>query len=282
MSRRALLLSIVSLTLATGVRADRPTPAAVVWAWFEAMATDPPDDLRDAVFAFDLDGVQGKLVPRGSLASVLDGGFGGDPRTVAFSANGEAAWLAADLATYQVCGDETCPKKPRVDERFHATALFVGGPPWQPVMFHLAAMQDGKAYAAAVEQSPLEAVPDRTGDTDDVVARFRTTIGDPAALAKTISPRADVVLYGTERKERFVGGKKVAATLAKWNLAFTVRDGLQAGTVAAGTVAWIAANVDAASKKRPGAAPMPYRLTAIYEMTRAGWKVVLLHFSYQR
>lgn len=282
MSRRALLLSLVSLTVAAGARADRPTPAAAVWERFEAMATEPPDDLRAAAFAFDLDEVRAGPVPPGSLGSALDGGFGGDPRTVAFSANGEAAWLAADLATYEICGDETCPKKPRVDERFHATALFAGGPPWQPVMFHLAAMLDGKAYAAAVKRSPLEPVPDRTGYTDDVVAQFRATIGEPAALAKTISTRADVVLYGTERKERFVGGKKVAATLARWNLAFTVRDGLQAGTVASGTVAWIAANVDAVPKKKPGAAPMPYRLTAVYEMTRAGWQVVLLHFSYPR
>lgn len=274
---------VIVLGLATGVRADPGSGnAAAVWSRFEAMLTTAPDDLTDAQFGFDLTEPRTAPVSADALTEDFDVGFEDAQRVVGFSANGEAAWIAADLTTFEVCGDETCPRKPRVAGRYHATALFAGRGAWQPVMWHVSYLFDTKEYAAAVKRGAPDRVDDRTGYTDDVVELFRSTIGDPAAMAKTVSPRADVVLYGTDRKERVVGGKKVAAALQKWGLALTVRDGLQAGTTASGTVAWIAANVDARPSKRPAAASTPYRVTVIYEQTRAGWKAVVVHFSYQR
>ncbi len=276
------VLVLASPTWAQAQPAARATPAALVWQRVQAMLESTPDDLKDARFGFDLGTLRDDPVPGGSLASDFETGVKADNTVVAFSANGMAAWVSADLSTFEICGDETCPKIPRVDERFHFTALLAGGAPWQPVVWHVGVVLDSKAYAAATHDADLEAVPARVTRADDVVALFRSTIGDPAALAKTVSTRADVVLYGTDKKERYVGGKKVAATLKKWSLGFTVKDGLVAGTTASGTIAWVAANVDAASIKKPGARPDPYRLTAIYEKTDAGWKLVNLQFSFAR
>ncbi len=289
MVHRRLAAVIGALALGLGLvggggtaEAQRATPATVVWQRMESMLIGAPDDLKDARFAFDLTELHGDPVPAGTLTADFADGLESAPRTVAFSANGEAAWIAADLATYDICGDETCPKTPKPAARYHATALFTGGAPWQPVMWHLSYVFDGKEYAAAVAHDELDPVVDKVTKADDVVALFRTSMADPAALIKTVSSRADVVLYGTDRKERYVGGKKVAATLKKWSLAFTVRDGVQAGTTASGTVAWVAANVDAVSSKKPGAKPSPYRVTVLYEKTDAGWKAVVIHFSFQR
>lgn len=288
MVRRTLVLMIGAVAvLASASRAQaqpaaRATPAAAVWQRVQAMLEGAPDDLKDARFAFDTGELRDDPVSAGALASTFEGGAQSDNLVVAFSANGEAAWVAVDLATFEVCGDETCPKVPKPNARYHATALVTGGAPWQPVMWHVGEALDSKAYAAAKLGTTLDEVPARIGRADAAVALFRATIGDPAALAKTVSTRADVVLYGTDRKERYVGGKKVAATLKKWSLAFTVVDGLVADTTASGTIAWVAANVDAVSTKKPRAKPDPYRMTAIYEKTDAGWKLVNLQFSYPR
>jgi len=288
MVRRSLIVMIGAVAVvasagrAQAQPAARATPAAGVWQRVQAMLEEPPDDLKDARFAFDLTDLHDDPVPAGALASSFGPGAQADAKVVAFSANGEAAWVAVDLATFQVCGDETCPKVPKPNARYHATALLAGGAPWQPVLWHVGEVLDSKAYAAAQLGTTLDEVPARTGRADDVVALFRSTIGDPAALAKTVSTRADVVLYGTDKKERYVGGKKGAATLKKWSLAFTVADGLVADTTASGTIAWVAANVDAVSSKKPRARPDLYRMTAIYEKTDAGWKLVNLQFSYPR
>ncbi len=283
MERVATAAIVVSLVTASAVAAQpagRASPAAAVWERFAHMGAYDDEDVKDARFAFNLDEV---LVPApaGALHHAFELGFGSERTSVAFAANGQAAWVVGDIATYEICGDETCPKKPRVEALYHATALFSGGSSWQPVFWHVDDVIDGKSYAAAVAngQTP-EPVVDKVVKADEAVALFRTSLASPAALAATISTRSDVVLLGTDRKERYVGGKQVATTLRKWSLAFTVRDGVQAGVTAGGTVAWVAANVDAASSKKPGGKVSPYRVTAIYEKSDAGWKVVALHFSF--
>jgi len=284
MVRAAMAAIVVSMVTASAVAAQpakRASPAAAVWERFAHMAAYDDEDVKDARFAFNLDEV---LVPApsGALHHAFDLGFGSERTTVAFAANGQAAWVIGDIATYQICGDETCIKqKPQIESLYHATALFSGGTAWQPVFWHVDDIIDSKSYAAAVANGEApEPVADKVVKADDVVALFRTSLASPAALAATISTRSDVVLLGTDRKERYVGGKQVATTLRKWSLAFTVRDGVQAGVTAGGTIAWVAANVDAVSSKKPGGKPSPYRVTAIYEKSDAGWKVVALHFSF--
>src|SRR5262249_60023024 len=110
-----------------------------------------------------------------------------------------------------------------------------------------------------------------------VAKKFEATIGDVKAFAKTVSQRNDVVLYGSELAERTVGGNEVRAQLAKWKLAFKVRDGVQAGISSSKTTAWVAANLDAS---KPGdKKPTPYRALLVYEKhADTGWGVVPLHF----
>jgi hypothetical protein len=112
----------------------------------------------------------------------------------------------------------------------------------------------------------------------EAVKRFRATLGDPAAFAKSISDRKDVVLFGSDLNERYVGGAAVRATLATWKLAFAIRDGVAAGVTASKTVAWVAAYVDArmAGKPTPSAV---YLVSAVYEKHGTSWDIVLLQFS---
>jgi hypothetical protein len=114
-------------------------------------------------------------------------------------------------------------------------------------------------------------------DAKPVVEQFRQSIADPKAFAATISARNDVVLYGTEPTERFVGGAAARATLLKWAFAWTVHGGIRAGVTKSKAVAWIAADVDARSAKSKTSSP--YRLTVVYEKTGTEWKIVQIHFS---
>ena len=111
-----------------------------------------------------------------------------------------------------------------------------------------------------------------------MVALFRASLADPKRLVASVSKRKDAVLLGSAPKETFVGGAKVAATLAKWKLELDVRDGVAAGVTASKTVAWIAANVDATT--RTGDA-IPYRLLALYEYEKGkAWRLVAITFSF--
>jgi ketosteroid isomerase-like protein len=280
---RWIALLVVGLAGGGTAAAEPRADAATLRARFHEMLREPPGDLRDARFGFGVEDVVAEPAPAGALESEFDMmAVADDKVTVGFSAKGDAAWLAADLSTTMTCGDESCPKKPRIMARYHVTALFVAGAEWQPVFWHVAYQFEPKEYTASLTRGTvLDAVDDRATKADDVVALFKTSMADPAALAGTVSSRADVVLYGTDRKERYLGGKAVAAQLRKWNLGFTVKDGVTAGITPSGTIAWVAANVDAVSRKKPGA-PAPYRVTAIYEQVGGAWKLVNLHFSFVR
>jgi hypothetical protein len=189
----------------------------------------------------------------------------------------DVAWVAFDLALYPDCFEmKGCKKK--ASRVVHATALQQSG---SPLAMHIADPFTGKEYAAAIKNGrKLEALPKKIDKGAEAAVKvFESTISDPKAFAATVSARPDVILFGSEAAERWVGGDKVKAAITKWKLGFKVRDGIQAGVSGGGTVAWIAANVDAAPVGKAGTAS-PYRLTAIYEKTGADWKVVALQFSF--
>ncbi len=202
---------------------------------------------------------------------------------VAEAADRRSAWIAADLGGHEVaCGMAPCPPAPPPPiTSHHALALAekVGGD-WHWIAWHIAPMVDGKQQAQARKAGVFPApIPRSIAGAEDVVKQLEATIGDPKRFAASISDRKDVVLYGSERPERTVGGPAVRAKLTAWKLAFKVRDGVVAGTTASKTVAFVAANVDATSLARPKDKPMPYRLLLIYEKVGAAWQVVAVHFS---
>jgi len=83
-----------------------------------------------------------------------------------------------------------------------------------------------------------------------------------------------VLLYSSEDGERYVG-PQVKAKLAAWN-AFKLHDGIRAGLDAGGTVAWVAANLDATSAN----GSVPYRALFVYERTGERWALVQAQFSF--
>lgn len=273
---------LVLLLCAPGAALAGPSPADPAFALMEQVATDgtASEGATPMVFQFD---------PAGTFRSPgsydePDGATGyvdARKRVVAISLDKTAAWIAADLAEFGYCGDCGMAKRP-VDAWQHGTMLIELGEPWTPVAAHLAYAVDGKRQAAAIKAgATLPALPPRDNqDADDVARQFMASIADPALFAATVSDRKDVVLYGSALPERYVGGAKVRAQLKKWNLAFTVRDGVHAGLTRSKTVAWVAANVDAISGKKPAGKASPYRVLAIYERTRGEWKLVQVHFAF--
>lgn len=203
----------------------------------------------------------------------------GTPRAGAVigrSADGKAAWIAVDVEYESACGMEGCDKVrwPRA----HVSGVFDAS--GHAVAWHVGTVFAGSGPFFGTRRrvaSPPE-VPDGIDPGAGEVAKlFQASIADPVALAKTVSDRKDAVLLGSEEAEHYVGGAKVRAQLVRWNLGFTVRDGIQAGVAPSGTVAWVAANVDAA--KKGSKTTTPYRVSAIYAKTAAGWQLVVLHFS---
>lgn len=227
--------------------------------------------------------------------SDLDGGSGAEYLTRASrpvlaigAAEPTVAWFATDLELYPDCFTEAdCKGKNKPDSTLHATIVIERSKDegtWSARTWHVASLFTAKAQAEAIagDRATPAAVPGKIDKgAEAVVRQFEATLGDPKALAASVATRKDVVLYGSERAERWVGGAAVKAQLAKWNLAFKVRDGIQAGISGGKTVVWVAANVDATSRKRPKAKPVPYRAMFLYERTKAGaWQLVQAHFSF--
>jgi hypothetical protein len=187
---------------------------------------------------------------------------------VATAGDGKAAWVATDLAFREYCAKPSCDKDPPW-ALGHMTAVFDAGKLIAWDITKLAKANKPSAFPAITRavDAPAQAAE----------KQFEETLGDPAALAKTVSDRKDVVLYGSDPGERFVGGAAVRAQLAKWKLGFKLRDGVQAGATASGSLAFVVANVDAAKPSAKTATP--YRLFAVYEKTAAGWQLVVLQFS---
>jgi hypothetical protein len=198
---------------------------------------------------------------------------------VGHAVDGKAAWVAVDVDYFPICGMAECMHQPPA-ARGHATLVYDGATKPRPIAWHVAYAVTGKEQAKAAAKGTLpDALPRKIdAGAEDVAKQFEATVGDAKALAKTVSDRKDVVLYGSELAERYVGGAKVRAQLLKWGLAFKVRDGVQAGVTASKTVAWVAANVDAG---KPGdKKPTPYRALFVYEKHDAAWQVVQIHFSF--
>jgi hypothetical protein len=167
------------------------------------------------------------------------------------------------------------------------TVVVFADPDTAWISTHLGEHSDWSITASIPGTSQLDAmdegvVPTKLGrdvkGADEVAKLFESTIPSPKAFTDTFSPRKDVVMFGSELPERYVGAK-AKATLLKWNFAFGLRDGLRAGMSRSGTVAWVAANVDGKSLKHPNTTPVPYRMFVIYEKAPAGWKVVQIQFS---
>jgi len=189
-------------------------------------------------------------------------------------------WVAADLIPFEIgCGAAPCPPEPPPGPaEWHATALFDGE---RVVVWHIARVVDAKAQKVALEKGTVPpAIKKKIDGAEELVKVFEASIGDPKALAATVSDRKDVVLYGNEAKERTVGGAKVKAKLLAWKLGFAVRDGIQAGLTSSKAIGWVVANVDAKSAKKPKDKPVPYRLLFLYEKKGTAWKLVSANFSF--
>ena len=213
------------------------------------------------------------------------GGMTYSKEVSAMSADKTAYWIAADLIEFEIgCGMAPCPPPPPPPPaQYHATQLWQkAGKEWEVVAWDLGNVVTGKQQAASIKKGdkPDPIAKKIDAGAEDAVKVFESTIGDPKAFAATVSTRKDVVLYGNEPAERTVTGAKVKAKLEAWKLGFKVRDGIQAGVTKGKTVAWVAANVDSTSAKKPKDKPVPYRLFAIYEKTGADWKLVHANFTY--
>ncbi len=202
-------------------------------------------------------------------------------KVIAFSSDGTVAWFAADVKANPKPDECTPACKPSKEPPKHTTGVLEKGPKvWAFTAWHIAPPVTAKLEAAYRRGNvKLDEIARSVTGAEDVAALFESSIQDPKALIDSVSDRSDVVLYGSEAAERTVGGAKVKARLAAWKLSFKVKDGVRAGLTANKTVAYVAANVDATSLKKPKDKPLPYRLLAIYEKTGTQWKLVSAQFS---
>jgi hypothetical protein len=208
----------------------------------------------------------------------------GDARkvVVGISTDKTAAWINSDIAQFSICGEGDCDHR-KPEGWWHATALFEIKNQ-QPVAWQIVEPVAGKDQAAALKNGVAVEKLDEKIDkgAEDPAKLFKDTLGDPKKLAATVSDRKDAVMYGSELGERYVGGAKIKSQLAKWNLGFTIKGGVQAGITKSGTVAFVAASVASKSMKNPNAASSPYRVFAIYEKTITAWRLVSLHFAFTK
>jgi len=269
MRQTIVVVLVCASALAAADASDLARTFADATAGFSAdrdISDDPPPRFAftDEAFAIDSSG-----------AAHL-GTYGSPSASIIGKAADGSRWIAADIDYVVPCGMAGCEKMqaPQV----HASGLF--DPSGRAVAWHVGLVFAGSdgvhPYRAPKPSAPQKLATRIDAGGEDAAKLFAASIGDPKKLAATISDRKDAVLFGSERPERFVGGAAIRGKLVAWNLGFTVRDGIQAGAVPSKTVAWVAANVDAA---KPGAKPTPYRVLAIYEKTGAAWKLVVLHFS---
>ena len=189
---------------------------------------------------------------------------------------GVAAWVGADYEYGQICGADGCGAGGPTATA-HALGLFEKvGDHWHAVTWQIARTvtpaEQAKALAAHVRPDAFARAVEPAAKT--AVAQLEAGLKSGAALAKTVADRDDVVLFGAAPGPRVVGAAKVRAALAHWP-ALRVTDGLQAGTIGGGTVAWIAANVAATSGKHE-----PYRLLAVYIKDHASWRLVALQLAF--
>ena len=276
MFRTAAFLAIVLASAAASADTAKDVTSAL--ASIVSNVDSPPETMTAPRYA---SGSSVSISPA-TVAEARDSSMDiGTPKkvVVGISTDKTAAWINTDIAEYMVCGEGDCYKKP--DAWWHATALFeVKGP--QPVAWQIVEPVSGKDQATALKKGVAVEKLDEKIDkgAEDAAQLFKDTLGDPKRLAATVSDRKDAVMYGSELAERYVGGAKIKSQLAKWNLNFAIKGGVQAGVTKSGTVAFVAASVAATSIKNPKIAPSPYRVFAIYEKTITSWRLVSLHFAF--
>jgi hypothetical protein len=201
-------------------------------------------------------------------------------KTLVVQTDPDTAVISTHLAEYASCPAAGCARAGEADSRLRAVAVFEkANGNWQPVAW---AITHGIVSAAQQDAMEQGIMPDKIGrntaGADEVAKQFETTAADPKAFAASFSDRKEVVMFGSELPERYVGAK-AKAQITSWNLAFKVRDGLRAGISKSGNLVWVAANVDATSVKNAKAKPIPFRMFTVYEKSAAGWKVVEVQFS---
>lgn len=199
---------------------------------------------------------------------------------VATAADPDTAWISTHLGSHFAdCGKAGCAKQ-AADSWLRATALFEkSNGTWQPVAWSITPAIPGTAQQDALDQNIVpDAISRNTTGADDVAKLFEGSIGDPKKFAATFSDRKEVVMFGSELAERYVG-KQAKSQITAWNFTFAVRDGVRAGMSKSGNVAWVAANVDAKPIKAPKTKALPFRAFALYEKTGTDWKLVSLQFS---
>jgi hypothetical protein len=198
-------------------------------------------------------------------------------KTVVVTADPDTAWVSAHLGEYTGCAKDACAKQ-QPDTWLRASALFerVNGT-WQPTAWAITPSIPSSSQQDAMEDN---IVPDKLArdiaGAEDAVKVFESTIGDPKQFSATFSDRKEAVMFGSELPERYVGAK-AKSQLAAWGFSFKVRDGVRAGVSKSGNIAWVAANVDAKSKKL--AKTFPFRVFVLYEKIATTWKIVQLQFS---
>ena len=275
--------SLVALAIAFAARGAQAAPNAEIEKVFRTLQQGMSvSDIAAPRFAMtDLestkDGDLGQAyIHLGGLDSEID------RISTAVSTDGKAAWVGSDIRFVGDCGGSgSCGK---TFARNHFTGVFertANG--WQPVAWNMAVTNSAARQARMIKDGDkLDEIATKVDGADGAVAVFSASLADPKALAATVSPRKDVLLYGSEDGERVVGGAQVKAKLTGWKLAFKVHDGIRAGVAATGSVAWVAANLDATPVGRDGAKPTPYRVLFVYELGGETWRLVSAQFSFGR
>ena len=272
---------IAGLLLSVAAPRVRASPAADLEKMFRELASAYQSDAPKPRFAMsDLeveatdDDLYNAYDRLGGMDSVTD------RVSIGLTDDGAAAWLASDRQLVGDCGGDGggCGKTLATT---HVSGVFEHGKDgWGPVVWDVATNVSGKRQASDLaDGKALAPIPAKIDGADAAAALFSSTIGDPKALAKTISARKDTLLYGSEDGERFTGAQ-VAKTLLKWNLAFKVHDGVRAGLSTNGALAWVAANVDATPVAKPKAKSTPYRALFVYLKAGDHWELVQAQFSF--
>jgi hypothetical protein len=189
---------------------------------------------------------------------------------VVLARDGQTAWASFNVKVTV----DGLSKSGAIDLR--ASELFVkSGERWQ---VRAAAWSAAKPVAVIVKAAKagklaaLETVFDQDLGDRDVLAAMKAFASD--GLDARASARKDVVGIGIGAGERTIGGKQLAAKLAKdWGATLTL-DGAIWGVTAGSTAC---ATVNASLQR--GGATVPIRLFTVFEKDGSTWVPVLVHLA---
>lgn len=268
---------------------SRAWPLVLVVALGTAVSAAPEQDVSEVLYKLGIASaaapdatpprfVFGKKAMIAPSYKAALGGFdesgGFDGRTI--GELGVAAWVGADYTFGQICGTSGCdPSKSAATA--HALGLFVKvRDHWHPIAWQIARTVPADAQAAALGKHVHPDAFSRGVEPGAraVVRQLEAALKDGAELAKSVASRDDAVALGAEPGPRAQGAKAVRAALQKWP-ALKITSGPRAGTVAGGSVAWVAANVEATSGTHT-----PYRLLAIYLKDGTAWQLVAVQLAF--